>query len=104
MQIFTWREKKKKTKKQKIRKPNKKELQKKPAPHYAPIEGYLLVRADRINRRIYNFAEAIKNSNKKSISMAEFDKTIRAIQMLVSQELTYKGKEENKWGYLIKKK
>lgn len=69
--------------------------------HYAPIETNLLTRADRINNRIFKFAEQIKREHKakklESISIEDFDKIMRAMQMIISQELTIKGKEEWKW-------
>lgn len=71
--------------------------------HYAPIEGNLLVKADRINQRIQNLMDKAltrkKNQRKKiTIDETELKELLKAIQIIVAQELNNKGKEEWKNG------
>lgn len=73
--------------------------------HYAPMETQLLVRADRINQRIYDFWQKQKERNKNRIDRYEttytekdVEELLRAISIIVSQVLNVRGKEEwKKW-------
>ena len=61
----------------------------------ANVQGYLLVKSDRINQRISNFARTVKRQN-KLIAVEDFNEFIKAMQIMIAQELTYEGikKEE----------
>ena len=72
---------------------------------YAPVETNLLVKADRINSRIQKLGETVKTRNpKETITNEEFVETIKAIPMIISQELNIRGKEEWKWDYISRQK
>ena len=72
---------------------------------YAPVETNLLVKSDRINSRIQKLGETVRARNPKgTITNEELVETIKAIQMIISQELNIRGKEEWKWDYISKQK
>ena len=56
----------------------------------AGIQGFLLTKSDRINRRIEQFAQTVKRQN-SLIAVEDFNRCIKSIQILIAQELTYKG-------------
>lgn len=69
----------------------------------ASIRGTMFVKADRLNTYIQAIEDEALGSDQKTISLQDFIKTLNAIQTIVSQELTDKGKEEVKWKELLKK-
>lgn len=73
---------------------NKENNTKKLSPHFAAIQGNLLVRADRICRRMRKFSDVIlKDDNTEVISKKEFVKVINTLEMVIYQELNIRGKE-----------
>lgn len=56
----------------------------------ANVQGYLLTKSDRINRRIERFALQIKKNN-SLIAVEDFGKFIKSIQILIAQELSIRG-------------
>lgn len=82
----------------------KKPVSKQLSKHYAPMETVLLVHADRINQRIYDFVQAQKKRNKyrtdryeTTYTEKDLDEILRAISIIIAQDLNTKGKEEWKW-------
>lgn len=70
----------------------------------ANVQGYLLVKSDRINQRISNFARTVKKQN-KLIAVEDFNEFIKAMQIMIAQELTYEGiKKEEIQGWTGKEK
>ena len=75
------------------------------AKNYATIQTPLLIKADRINARIHQLEQIVKNRSKnETITTHELEELLKAIQMIIYQELNIKGKEEWKWDYISKKK
>lgn len=64
-----------------------------PTSTYAPVETNLLVKADRINTRIEKLKGIVLNQYKKQIPAKDFEDVIKAIEIIVSQELNTKKKE-----------
>lgn len=56
----------------------------------ANVQGFLLTKSDRINKRIDDFAVTVKKQN-SLIDIKDFAKFVKSIQVLIAQELTYKG-------------
>ena len=59
----------------------------------ANVKGWLGVKSDRINARIEKLRLITRKQN-NTIDVKDFDKCIKAIEILIAQELTYKGVEE----------
>ena len=59
----------------------------------ANVKGWLGVKSDRINARIEKLRLITRKQN-STIDIKDFDKCIKAIEILIAQELTYKGVEE----------
>lgn len=59
----------------------------------ANVKGWLGVKSDRINERIEKLRLITRKQN-STIDVKDFDKCIKSIQILIAQELTYKGREE----------
>ena len=58
----------------------------------ANVKGWLGVKSDRINGRIEKLRLTTKKQN-STIDVKDFNKCIKSIQILIAQELTYKGQE-----------
>ena len=56
----------------------------------ANVQGFLLTKSDRINRRIENFSLQVKKNN-HLIAVEDFSKFVKSIQILIAQELSYRG-------------
>ena len=71
----------------------KKEIEK---TNNANVKGWLGVKSDRINTRIDKLRRTIRVQN-SNVAVEDLDKFIKAIEIMIAQELTYKGieKEEN---------
>lgn len=69
----------------------------------ANIQGWLLTKSDRINKRIETFMQTVKKQN-TTIDVKDFNKAIKAIQIMIAQELTYKKfieeTEAKKWLFI----
>lgn len=81
---------------------------KKPSSHYAPLETFMLVKADRINQRLYEFTKRQKARKQmeawgSGYTEKDLDEIVKAIGIIISQELTIKGKEEWQWENLMRK-
>lgn len=59
----------------------------------ANVKGWLGVKSDRINGRIEKLRLITRKQN-STIDIKDFDKCIKSIEILIAQELTYKGVEE----------
>ena len=60
----------------------------------ANVQGWLLTKSDRINKRIENFSQSVKKHN-NLIAQKDFLEFTKAMQIMIAQELTYqKYKEE----------
>lgn len=55
----------------------------------ANVQGWLLTKGDRINRRIEKFSQSVKLHN-NLISQKDFLEFVKAMQIMIAQELTYK--------------
>ena len=77
---------------------NRKEIEKQ---HFnATVQGFLLTKSDRIVRRIDNFRRGVKQQN-HLIAVEDFDRFVKAIEILIEQELTIRGNtRDNKIIYL----
>lgn len=56
----------------------------------ANVQGFLLTKSDRINKRIDDYTVTVKKQN-SLIDIKDFAKFVKSIQVLIAQELTYKG-------------
>lgn len=54
------------------------------------VQGFLLTKSDRINSRIEKFAQTVKKQN-TTIDVKDFAKFVKAVQILIAQELSYRG-------------
>lgn len=64
------------------------------------VQGVLLTKSDRIVRRIDDFRRGVKKQN-HLIAVEDFDKFVKAIEILVQQELTIRGNtRDNKIIYM----
>ena len=54
----------------------------------ANVQGWLLTKSDRINRRIEKFAQSVKLHN-NTIAAKDFLEFVKAMQIMIAQELTY---------------
>lgn len=54
------------------------------------VQGFLLTKSDRINNRIEQFAKTVYKQN-NLIDVNDFKKFVKSVQILVAQELTYRG-------------
>ena len=61
----------------------------------ANIQGWLLTKSDRINKRIEKFSQSVKKHN-NLIAVKDFLEYNKAIQIMIAQELTYQKYEEEK--------
>ena len=62
----------------------------------ANVQGWLLTKSDRINHRIEKFAQSVKLHN-NTIAAKDFLEFVKAMQIMIAQELTYqKYAEESK--------
>lgn len=69
-------------------------LQKKTTPALdVNVQGFLLTKSDRINNRIEKFAQTVCKQN-TTIDVKDFKKFVKSVQVLIAQELTYKGIEK----------
>ena len=59
----------------------------------ANVKGWLGVKSDRINGRIEKLRLITRKQN-STIDIKDFDECIKQIEILIAQELTYKGREE----------
>ena len=59
----------------------------------ANVKGWLGVKSDRIVDRIEKLRLLTRKQN-STIDIKDFDKCIKSIEILIAQELTYKGREE----------
>lgn len=57
------------------------------------VQGFLLTKSDRINNRIQKLSDIVCKQN-TLVEVKEVKKMIKSIQVLIAQELTYKGIEE----------
>ena len=57
------------------------------------VQGFLLTKSDRINNRIQKLSDIVCKQN-TLVEVKEVKKMIKSIQILIAQELTYKGIEE----------
>ena len=93
---------------QKLFHKKQKKQTKKPSSHYAPLETFMLVKADRINQRLYEFTKREKARKQtepwRGYTEKDIDEIVKAIGIIISQELTIKGKEEWQWENLMRKK
>lgn len=63
----------------------------------ANVQGFLLTKSDRINCRIENFKATVRTQN-STIAVSDFLKFVKSIQIMIAQQLTYKGIEgERTW-------
>lgn len=65
----------------------------------ANAQGWLLTKGDKINRRIEQFSKSVKLHN-NLIAQKDFLEFVKAMQIMIAQELTYKkfreeGKNDN---------
>ncbi len=66
----------------------------------AAVQGVLLTKSDRIVRQIDDFRRGVKKQN-HLIAVEDFDKFVKAIEILVQQELTIRGNtRDNKIIYM----
>ena len=59
----------------------------------ANVKGWLGIKSDRINGRIEKLRLVTRKQN-TTIDIKDFDECIKQIEILIAQELTYKGREE----------
>ena len=57
------------------------------------VQGFLLTKSDRINNRIQKLSDIVCKQN-TLVEVKEVRKMIKSIQILIAQELTYRGIEE----------
>ena len=55
------------------------------------VQGFLLVKSDRINNRIEKYASTVKKQN-TLIDIKDFAKFVKGVQILIAQELSYRNK------------
>lgn len=55
------------------------------------VQGFLLVKSDRINNRIEKYANTVKKQN-TLIDIKDFAKFVKGVQILIAQELSYRNK------------
>lgn len=68
----------------------------------ANVQGFLLTKSDRINYRIENFKATVKTQN-STIAVSDFLKFVKSLQIMIAQELTYKGIVGGSHGKTIKR-
>ena len=59
----------------------------------ANVQGWLLTKSDRINKRIEKFSQSVKLHN-NLIAREDFLEYNKAIQIMIAQELTYQKYQE----------
>ena len=64
----------------------KKAMQSKP--YNANIKGWLMIKSDRINRRMEDYKLVVSKQN-STIDIKDFNRFVKSMQIMIAQELTY---------------